>query len=173
MSQIIFNDLELDSREELQFIYWLEEMKDNNFIEFYKYHPREFILFDSLEIFSKVRLRSHIYTPDFYIKFSKDKILNKNFKEYFLFKDLDKQDLSVYVDIKGVFNKNAGDRLFSINQKWVYSLYKIYIYKIVPDDLFKETFIPNLCRYTPVKNNLIEKYKDYRKISDMILDDIR
>lgn len=180
-SKITFENLELDSKEELLFIHWLNEAKENNLISEYKYQPEEYVLSDKVTLVKQIEkkkklvdkevtiLNKHIYTPDFcvkptekfyelYYKFGWDKI----------FKRIEINDGYLIIDIKGSFNQAGGDRVFSINQKWIYQKYGIYITKIVPDDLFELTWCPELCRLTPVKKQPIEKYKDFKKLSSIL-----
>ena len=55
----------------------------------------------------------------------------------------------VWVDIKGAFNRNGGDRIFSVHQKLVYEKFKIFIHKIVPKDFFTQLGIAKGCLKTP------------------------
>jgi hypothetical protein len=81
--------------------------------------------------------------------------VKNEFFEYFL-------DTS-YIEIKPGFDKNGMTRLFTVNQKWVYQKYGIYVQKITPIDnkkscLFKETFVPEKCLYT-TKTKKLKSYK--------------
>lgn len=179
-SEIVYNDLKLDSNEELQFIYWLDECKQHNLVLEYIYQPIEFNLSSNIVLTKKVQkskkivdkeytlLNKHIYTPDFLIKFSQyfiNLIQKNNWSK--IFKYIPETN-ELYCDIKGTFNQGGGDRVFSINQKWVYQIHNIYVQKIVPQDLFKLTFCPQLARLTPKKKQVVEKYKNFKNITDII-----
>ena len=49
-----------------------------------------------------------------------------------------------YIDVKGEFagRTNSTQYTFPIKQKWMYDKYQIYVNKIVPSKLFKQTFEP-------------------------------
>ena len=75
-SKIIYNGLELDSTEELQFVYWLDEAKDAGLISTYVYQPCIYKLFENVigkNVNNKeiIIIKEHIYTPDFSILFTK------------------------------------------------------------------------------------------------------
>lgn len=181
-SDIVYNGMEFDSKEELQFYYWLEEALANNLVKAFTYQPSEFYLSDKLTINRTVEskkgkikekefslLQPHIYTADFKIIFT-DTFLNqiKNTDAEKYFKYILTTNMDVFFDIKGSFNRNGGDRVFSVNQKWVYQKYNIFIYKIVPEELFKITWCPEKCRLTDKKKLVIEKFKDLKNISEFL-----
>lgn len=173
-STIVYNGLELDSNEELQFMYWIDEAIATGLIYSYKYQPIVYTLFNN--VIGKnsnnkdiIIIKEHIYTPDFEIIFTKKffdlYILNKWYK---VFKYLDDINKEVLIDIKGTFSRNGGDRVFSINQKWVYQKYNTYIHKVVPFNLFKITWCPRLAKLTPKKGLIVEKYKNLKTIDDVV-----
>lgn len=51
-------------------------------------------------------------------------------------------------EVKPLFDRNNMTRLFTINQKWVYDKYGIYVQKVVPQKLFKDTFTPQKYLFT-------------------------
>ena len=83
-----FDEITFDSLEEEIFSYYLQELKDNNFIDTFEYNNKSFVLSESVKYKwinkSKEKestlLQSHIYTPDFYIKWNKlsENIFYKN-----------------------------------------------------------------------------------------------
>jgi len=173
-STIEYNNVKLDSNEELLFVYWLDEAIEAGLIESYKYQPVVYTLFDDIKgknINNKdiILIKSHIYTPDFLIRFT-DKFYNlyTTNKWYKIFKNIDNIKGDVIIDIKGTFSRNGGDRVFSINQKWVYQKYNVYIHKIVPYNLFKITWCPKLAKITPKKQLPIEKFKNLKSINDVL-----
>lgn len=174
----IWNGLVFDSKEEIQFYKWCSELKDASLILDFEYQPMPFLLSDTVrkdEVYSSlskkkasVLLKSHVYTADFKIVFS-DKFIDlfgyPTFLKYFYPSSSD--PYVVYVDIKGNFNKFSGDRILAINQKWVYQTYKAYINKIVPDDLFRDTFLPVSEFVSPIKKKIREKYRGFKTLKDV------
>ncbi len=151
-----------DSHEELTFKWWLDELKENNYIKDAIYQPESFELFDPVSIDwmeqlkTKIRkrtfslLKAKIYTGDF-------KILWNNAAKDLFFKNLETctkipkkeiiaQDDISWVDVKGGFGRHASHGIFSINQKWVWQKEGIYVQKIVPfagkTSIFARTFCP-------------------------------
>ena len=73
--------------------------------------------------------QDHVYSPDFLIEVDPGRI--ELLEE---FKVLDGN--SIYVDVKGSFNRNQ--RSFSIDQKWVWQKTGKYIYKLEPKKFFRK-----------------------------------
>jgi hypothetical protein len=111
-------------------------------------------------------LREHIYTFDFEIKW------NKKAKGIFYYNiddkvKLDKIPFIAQNDITKVETKPSWDmqnmsRLWSINCKWVYQKYNIYVQKIIPTGkntcLFARTFVPQKALLTK-KTKQPKKFK--------------
>ena len=186
-----YSGITFDSNEELIFFYWLEEAIYRGFIKYYVYQPDSYILSDdifkvvlvikkkkikkeiitSLEMVNKKIINGHIYSPDFKIEFSDlflDYYKNKFYSSWSsVFKNIDDLGICI-IDIKGTFARNGGERSFSINQKWVYQKYGVYINKIVPVDLFKNLWCPEKARYSPKKKLVVEKFKNFKNINDIL-----
>jgi hypothetical protein len=180
-SKIVYNGLELDSKEELDFIYWLEEATEHNLVSKYSYQPCEYSLFDKEVLIQEqmkkdkicnkefTLLNSHIYTPDFSVCFTlkfKELCAVHGWNKVFKILDIDAENI---IDVKGMFNQSGGDRVFAINQKWVYQKYHVFIHKIIPEKLFNATWCPQKCRLTVVKKQVIEKYKDLKNITEILM----
>ncbi len=73
-----------------------------------------------------------------------------------------------YIDIKGGFSKFHDATKFSMIQKIMWNMKNIYIYKIVPQQFFKKTWVPQEVRYTPKKKLLRKKYKNFKTIKEYI-----
>ncbi len=126
-------------------------------------------------------LREHIYTPDFEVLWyekcygmllknvdlfgkyvAQDRqIVNK--KNPFWVNDINFLEITpskLYStwEIKPLFDRNNMTRLFTINQKWVYDKYGVYVQKIIPQKLFKDTF-------TPQRYLLTDSGKQKRKLN--------
>lgn len=124
---------------------------------------------------SKTLLRGHSYTPDFKITLT-DKFVSlfpDSIPKLLIPSNIYKSDISninaeVFIDVKGQFNLHGGDRVFSINQKWVYQQTGIFINKVVPLDLFTYTFVPVNEQYSKKKHIFREKYINCKPLSDIL-----
>jgi hypothetical protein len=156
-----------DSDEEEFFNFWCKEALENDIIEWFKYSQETFLLSEpKFNHYSKSLLQKHVYTDDFQLCIDYnsryEKIMNKIFKETGIrgYK---------YIDIKGVFNKHGGDREFSINRKWVMEKHGKFINKIVPEKLFKKTWVPECyLKYTPDKKDVVKKYQGLKTVKEFI-----
>ena len=145
---------EYKSKEELYFSLYLDELKDNGYITNYEYECDSYTLSHkaTYQTIKKLKtkdsmvhkhlLASHVYTPDFKIKW--------DFKAFNHFTKNQSLELPFWgnnqyqsiIEVKPVFDQNNMTRLFSINQKWLFSEHGIYVQKIVPIKLFEKTFTP-------------------------------
>lgn len=145
--------LEVDSIEEQDFLNWLCEATNLKIILDFQYQPKTYILSESIKyinVFGKENtlFQEHKYTPDFKITLCPTINLELS-KEFHIFKDqLSNKEVSVLIDVKGMFAKNDGGRSFSINQKWMYQRYKLYVYKLVPKKFFSKFGCPKASFYT-------------------------
>ncbi len=169
----------LDSIEEYDFYHWVLEGYENGLIDSYNYHIRSYELIPKqtyevlkqlktkTKTITKTLLRPHEYTPDFEIN------LSDRFYELFgdktcLTKIPHVANNPLTLDIKGQFQRNGGARSFTIDRKLMYEKYGIYIFKVVPDVLFKETYVPNECRFTLKKRQPKKKYLEgFKTISEL------
>lgn len=177
-----YDGYEFDSNEEKEFYIWMREAISHNLIEpVWGYQPRTFELFDKttvpvvktmktkLKTVDKHLLHSHTYDPDFRLRFTqkmRDLIGSDEYPYSFVGFKFIKTDVDIYIDIKGTFNKNK--RSFSIDQKWIYECYGIYVHEIVPTKLFKATWCPEELRWTPKTKKPRAKYYDLPVITDFI-----
>ena len=72
-------------------------------------------------------------------------------------------DVGCFIEIKPSFDMNNMQRLFSINQKWMYLEHEIYVQKVIPVGpkktcLFAKTFVPQEAMLT-AKTRKPKKYK--------------
>lgn len=169
----IYKDKEFDSYEEIDFYQWCEEAVEYNVISKYEYQPEPFVLSEKVAIKVAKKLKTktkivnkhlfhpHVYTPDFIIyptegyKNIFENILISNSEEY-------------YIDIKGSFQMYDGKRSFSINRKWIWDKYNIYINEVIPKSFFKLTWVPNLALYSPKNRKIRKKYKECKLIQEII-----
>jgi hypothetical protein len=137
----------LRNDEEKNFYYFLLELENNNIISNIKYEEKSFLLSDKIEyediiklktkvkIKTKTLLHPHEYTPDFTFEVINKVIANSIFK--ITFRGV------CYIDVKGEFTRNFNSSItFPLNQKWMYQRYGIYVEKVIPNSLFKKTFLP-------------------------------
>lgn len=167
---------EFDSLEEMYVSWYLEELERAGFIQEYRLHPETFRL-SPRQCYRETKvgkrkdtekevcfLREHEYTPDFSIrwnfsamgkfyKYMHIALLGVDRKKYMFWLA---GELSI-IDVKPMFDQNNMTRLFTINQKWLYSQQGVYVQKVIPQDLFQKTF-------TPERFLLTNKNKTPRKL---------
>lgn len=160
----------MDSEEERQFYSWLLEAEEADLVSRIQYQPESFSLSGkaSIQVEKKLKTKTkiveifllgpHEYTPDFVFMWSGEK--NHPFVSF--------ATNWAWVDVKGTFNRFGDQKQFSINQKWVYDKYRIYINKVVPEKLFKETWVPEACRFTPKQNKPVKKYIGCRTVNQYL-----
>lgn len=150
-------DEKLDSKEELYFKWFVEELIAFEIISGYKYHPKPFVLSQTMDFevrnkihpLSKVKiislLREHEYTADFILYWTPklrgilyepiSSVHYENIKYFPLLANYDKGSDTYYsvIDVKGTFAglHNTTAVTFPLNQKWVWAKYNVYINKIV------------------------------------------
>lgn len=155
---------EVDSKEEVYFSWWLDELLSAGFIESWGYHSETFALSDRVQyqvrrqLKTKIRvddmllLHPHTYTPDFVVRWEKkaDGVFYNNVESG---KDLREcpivaQAGTSHIDIKPKA-WGRGDSfmaLFSVRQKWVYDKHGVFIQPVVVTGkagaLFERTFVP-------------------------------
>lgn len=162
------------SKEEEQFNYWIEEADKYGLVFDVEYQPEPFLLSGKVEYVIGKQLKTkkkkgfkhllhpHQYTPDW--RFA---IKNKALGDVFIL-PFDSIEQPVFIDIKGGFQQYDGSRSFSINQKWVWDKHTVFIQKITPGKLFKETWCPEGCRYTPVKKQPVKKFQSLKTVEEYL-----
>ena len=167
-----------DSDEELIFWCWLKEAEVRGIVSDIKFHPYFFKLSDSATIrfdkymktkvkaIDKHILRGHDYTPDFSFCIEHHKIHDLNY----LVENGYPPEKYMLVDVKGTFSQNGDGKQFAINQKWVYAKQGVYVQKIVPSKLFRKSFGPEICRFTPktLKPNMSKEYIGLKSIDEFM-----
>lgn len=155
----------VDSVEEVETYKWLLFALKMNIITDFKYQPCSFILSEPIKyINSKGKQKSlfqeHIYSPDFVINVNPQcNILLDEFKVL--------KDNQIFVDVKGEFSRNDGGRSFSLNQKWMYQKYGLYIYKLIPKKFFLKMGIPDELRYTIKTRKPSKKFAGFPLMKDV------
>lgn len=159
--KILFGQIELDSYEELYFMYYISELKSHGYIKDYQYHPEPIQLTEDLVVYTqkktkkkvsvanKILIHGRKYTPDFIIVWddSVKDVLHEELKLEEVLK-LDKPffshktengDYCSFVDIKNIFDFHHSNRIFTMNQSDVWNKNRIYINEIVPHYYRKES----------------------------------
>jgi len=169
------------SSEERAFYYWLLEAKEQGLILDFEHQPKSFELsqketIKQLKPMKRVDdkildahlLNPHKYTADYKICFT-EKALPFLVDTYDMIRQNSKvsilvnSDLVAYVDTKGGFNAHGSLREFSINQKWVYSIHRVFINKITMSTCRKsflgKTWTPEDVRCDLVRTKSQKIYK--------------
>lgn len=168
MPKINYNGIEFDSEEERLFYLYLEELKENGFVRDFTFHVETFNLFSGCSFYWKKEtknkpkemettlLQGHVYTPDYRVFWTEkakgifvgdinDCTINLKTVPFISNSDFGKE-LGSYIEVKPSFDMNNMQRLFSINQKWVFKDYNIFVQKVIPVGkstcLFAKTFVP-------------------------------
>ena len=185
MPKIVYNGIEFDSEEERLFYLYLEELKDNGYVRDFTFHVDSFVLSEPVKYswakkmktkskeMESTLLQGHVYTPDFKIIWNPkgyERFYFNIFDENKLFDKVpfvnnignDGNDIGSYIEVKPSFDMNNMQRLFSINQKWMWQEHKIYVQKVIPIGkntcLFAKTFVPQEAMLT-AKTKKPKKYK--------------
>ena len=169
----IYNGVEYDSQEEIEFKMWLDEaIKAGLVCDNPIYQPEAYELSikqtrtELKQLKTKVKkvekhlLHPHKYTADFLIK-----LTYKGEKKIPLTADTMG---SAVIDVKGSFNQFSGDREFSINQKWLFDKHGVYVNKVVPEKLFKATWCPQAARLTEKTRQIKKKYAKCKTIEEFL-----
>ena len=163
-----YKGLKFDSQEELDFVYFLEDLNIP-----YTYQPESLILAEPVKETITVKLKTKekkkeitllqgcSYTADFVINSSD--IDNKLASKLNLKKS---SDSNYWIDIKANYIANNDDVKFSVIRKWVYQKHNIYINKVQPSILFQKTFCPDRCRYTEKTHKEKKCYQNCNNLSD-------
>jgi hypothetical protein len=161
----LYNGISFDSREEVHFAMWLDELKEAGYI-FNWERPNKIELIPSLNLRykktttlkTKVKeenksfclLKNLSYTPDFEIKWvvkGTDLFVSPIVEPA----DDDPVDPSkwffgdkfrTFVEVKPTFDQHGKTDKFSIIQKIIWHVHKEFVDLIIPEHLFKGTFMP-------------------------------
>ena len=136
-----YKGIKFDSQEELDFVYFLEDLNIP-----YTYQPESLILAEPVKETITVKLKTKekkkeitllqgcSYTADFVIKNSD---IDKQLADKLNLKE--SSDSNYWIDIKANYIANNDDVKFSVIRKWVYQKHNIYINKVQPSILFQKT----------------------------------
>lgn len=180
--------MEFLNKEELYFNHYLAELQKHGYIYNFEYQPESFIITDSVSVryyreikfkktknmYEKHLLRDLKYTPDFKIEFTTkgygwlfDVITHGNIISnpnaiFFCCENRRDNTYTGYVDTKAPERgiKNDSFVTFPIKQKILFSMFRIYVQKVVVPDIFITTFTPAFVLYneTYSKSNKLGKF---------------
>ena len=170
------------STEEWEFYNWLLEVERYGIVSEIEYQPNTFTLSKKVwytenvkyltkakktpkvKIVTRGLLRPCTYTPDFRFDIHNSLIQSiiKNTHAMPCTKTI--------VDTKGNFagKKNNGAITFPVKQKWLYQTHGLYVEKVIPEKLFKMTFVPEVARLSPKKKQPVKKYIGCKTIIEFI-----
>ena len=156
-----------DSKEELYFSWYLDELKRQRYINHWQRNETSYNLFGGLvhsyikpmkrvedKILTQTILQPSSYTPDFIIYWEPKAIgifVSKESKTVgkiitpFLCTD---DELISIVETKGTFDMGNMTRLANNNIKFVYEKYQVYINMVKVPTIFKHTFTPERYLFT-------------------------
>lgn len=182
--------MEYKSKEELYFSWWLDDLKSEGIIEAYQYEPNTFNLstahfYDRLILLKtktkrkeKKLLDIHDYTPDFVVRWNKkhNGLFYRTINGYNysgnvpFFCNISKKDGEHYTffEVKGTFDYMNMTRIFTLNQKWLYDKWKLYVQLAAVPGIFKSTFTPSRYLLTDKATTNRKISFDIRMLSDYI-----
>lgn len=161
-------DMIFDSKEEMYFSWYLDELKEKGYIKDYS-RSLTYTLSESkgesyIKPMKRVSdktltysyLRGHEYTPDFFVIWTPkalgvfikddsnfmDKMTNYPFMTYIKTENKEMKICSE-IEVKPMFDQNNMTRLAMINIKWLYEKEGILTTVAKPQKVFKDTFTPN------------------------------
>jgi hypothetical protein len=160
------------SAEELFFNYWLNELEQEMLVSDIRYEPCSIVLCEKAKytilktmkngkektVTVSIPYSGHTYTPDFL--FNSD---NEQVRSLFHIPDNGK---TIYVDVKGGFSLRADKEAFPIKQAWIFDKYGIWINRVIPDKLFKATFVSEKVRCSPLTNKPLPKYRGVKTLKE-------
>ncbi len=165
------NNVDVDSLEEVEVFEWLLEAMKLGIVVDFEYQPSSYVLFEGAKYKDskgkeRCLFRDHIYSPDFSITFDVSNVrLLDEFKLPVI--DDNRKTAKIVVDVKGAFMTNGSGRSFSLNQKWVFQKYGIYVYKLVPKEFFRKFGITESLMYTKKTRKPSSKYRGFPKIEEV------
>lgn len=165
------NNIDVDSLEEVEVFEWLLEAMKLGIVVDFEYQPSSYVLFEGAKYKDskgkeRCLFRDHIYSPDFSITFDVSNVrLLDEFKLPVI--DDNRKTAKIVVDVKGAFMTNGSGRSFSLNQKWVFQKYGIYVYKLVPKEFFRKFGITESLMYTKKIRKPSSKYRGFPKIEEV------
>lgn len=177
--QQYYKGFPIDSEGEMNFIMWMEELKEEGYIEKYE-RGQSYLLSDSLvnnyvetlKTKSKPKtqtiLHGHSYTPDFFIMWTTKgfNIFCNNLGEKWVKPFMCDGKFS-YIEAKPPFDFANMSRLAMLNIKWMWQKYKIHVQMVKNIELFEKTFTPKAYLVTKTGKTRLVKHK-FRTLKEYI-----
>lgn len=149
----IEDGIEFDSQEEIHFYLWLSELKSAGFIKKFKKVTESIVICEpyvdtvvkkSKERVKKTILRSLSYTPDFEIVWNESAMNKFCLHDHSDGKIVVNSSMKSIIDVKGRYSGvyNNSGVTFPIIQKVLWQFKGILTQKIIPEELFEATFLP-------------------------------
>lgn len=161
----VYNDIIFDSREEVWCAMWLEALKNSGHIKEWSransieiFRPFKATIFKRTELKTKIKteekdftfLNGLVYTPDFIVTWTrqgKEKFLSHigydmNPKSWFFYNTGNGEFPITWIEVKPTFDQNGKTAKFSVIQKILWNVHKIFVDLIIPEKLFEGTFMP-------------------------------
>lgn len=181
-----YRGIDYDSKEEIEFVMWIEEAAGAGFVKECQYHPVTWEITPKFtypvqkqlktksKTVDKFLLHPLTYEPDFRVEFNdvffstfgKDvltnvaRMENKNEKGQVL--EIIYIPPDVWIDVKGIFNQQDAHRRFSVIQKVIFDKMGTFVNMVIPEKFFKATFVPVACAF--MKNRIeLTRRKTYQK----------
>ena len=77
---------------------------------------------------------------------------------------MNESTVSAYIDIKGTFARHDSGRSFSINQKWTWQKFGIFVSKVVPKIFCKKFGVAVASMKSRLTNKTRKMYMGYQSI---------
>lgn len=155
-----YKGIEYDSLEELAFLQWASELQKLGYIKSIQ-RADSYLLSDSIinnyseKVGTSSRpkaqtlLQGHSYTPEFMIVWTqkaRDLLVwemeeNNKFDKFFI-GTRDNREYRTLVEVKPLWDQNNMERLFKLNQKWMWQKHGLFVNLVKCPDLFDKTFTP-------------------------------
>jgi hypothetical protein len=181
-----YKGVEFESLDELAFLQWASEVQRAGYIQSIE-RAESYLLSDSL-MHSYVKqlktksnpaiqtlMHGHSYTPEFLIHWNLEAlgkfvwVFDPKIKhEMPLFIGIaDHGRISTVVEVKPMWDQNNMERLFKVNQKWMWEKHSVFVNLVKPQKLFQDTFTPSEYRTTPSGRPRLIKW-DIKTISQFL-----
>ena len=171
-------DEEVDSKEEMYFVWYLEELKDLGYIKDFRRSrtyqlglpvTKKYIQ-PMMRVEDKIKEQSiskgHSYTPDYIIWWEVESvgvlctdledIFDKHKTKFICQREGDQYYSTI--EVKGTYDQNNNARITGISMKWLMSKLGIFVSMVKVPTIFEQTF-------TPHRYHLTDKTMKPRKIS--------
>ncbi len=168
-----------DSDEELYLYWYFLELQEKGYILEIK-RGKTYLLSDKIfrQYIKKIQLKTkvkievkdliimedHVYTPDYEIVWAEKAkglfylpLQGLESKTKLAIAQVIEGKTTSIIEVKPIFDAQNMTRLFTLNKKWMFQIYGLYVTKLVHQEIFEATF-------TPVRYLFTNKSKGVRKI---------